>query len=170
MTVHNVQVTEGKSTELNFTLAQEVNTSVTAVTSETTHGLKTPGATAASPSRSTESPAVPSAGNASSATLPPEHEPIQPQEFRHHSYADMELFLRKYLSDFPSITHLYSVGRSGQGHELYVMAVSDNPTEHEQGSGPAFHTGAERGLCAFCAFTVFVLSFFKCQANQSLST
>uniref|UniRef100_H3CJ35 Carboxypeptidase D n=1 Tax=Tetraodon nigroviridis TaxID=99883 RepID=H3CJ35_TETNG len=116
MTVHNVQVTEGKSTELNFTLAQAANTSSTAVTSETAHG-----ATTASPSESTETPA--------------EHQPIQPQEFRHHSYADMELFLRKYRSDFHSITYLYSVGRSVQGHELYVMVISDNPKEHEQVSG-----------------------------------
>lgn len=165
MTVHNVQITEGKATELNFTLAQAVNAGRAL---ETAHGLQTTGTTT-SPSESTETLAVPSAGSKSSTTLPPEHEPIQPQEFRHHSHADMELFLRKYRSDFPSITYLYSVGRSVQGRELYVMVISDDPREHEQGTVSAFCTGVQRGLCALCTFTVF-LSFFKCQVNQSLST
>ncbi|KAK1899795.1 Carboxypeptidase D [Dissostichus eleginoides] len=72
-------------------------------------------------------------GNSSPAVRPPEHQPIQPQEFRHHHYADMELFLRKYSSEFPSITNLYKIGRSVEGRELYVMAISDNPTVHEHG-------------------------------------
>lgn len=141
MTVHNVQVTEGKATELNFTLAQAVKVGSTASTVEATHGSKATG-----PTEATEPLVSPSAGSKSSTPLPPEHEPIQPQEFRHHSYADMELFLRKYRSDFPSITHLYSVGRSVQGHELYVMVISDDPREHEQGAVSAFCTGVQRGL------------------------
>jgi hypothetical protein len=56
-----------------------------------------------------------------------------PQDFRHHNYADMELFLRRHSVEFPAIAHLSSVGRSVQGHELYVMVISDNPTVHEHG-------------------------------------
>lgn len=125
MTVHNVQVTEGQATELNFTLAQAIEAGSTAIASE-------PTATPTSPSEPTGTAAAGSGSG--SGALPPEREPIQPQEFRHHSHADMELFLRKYRSDFPSITHLYSVGRSVQGRELYVMVVSDNPKEHERGT------------------------------------
>lgn len=168
MTVPNVQVTEGKATELNFTLAQAVSVGSTTITVETTRGFKTTGPTP-SPAEATETLVGPSAGSKSSTTLPPEREAIQPQEFRHHSYADMELFLRKYRSDFPSITHLYSVGRSVQGRELYVMVISDNPRDHEQGAVSAFCAGVQTGLCALCPFTVF-LSFFKCQASQSSST
>lgn len=149
MTVHNVQITEGKATELNFTLAQASDAGSSAITLETTHGLKTT-ATAPGPSESARTPVVPSAGSESSTALPPE--PIQPREFRHHSHADMELFLRKYRSDFPSITHLYSVGRSVQGRELYVMVISDNPRDHEQGAASALLSRFPKRAACFLPF------------------
>uniref|UniRef100_A0A3B4B9C4 Peptidase M14 domain-containing protein n=1 Tax=Periophthalmus magnuspinnatus TaxID=409849 RepID=A0A3B4B9C4_9GOBI len=65
--------------------------------------------------------------------LPTQLQPVQPQEFRHHNFADMELFLRKYSSEFPAITHLYSVGHSVEDRELYVLVISDNPKVHEHG-------------------------------------
>ncbi|OCT91125.1 hypothetical protein XELAEV_18014180mg [Xenopus laevis] len=58
---------------------------------------------------------------------------IQPQDFRHHRYTDMEIFLRKYSIDYPSITRLYSVGKSVEQKDLYVMEISDNPGIHEAG-------------------------------------
>uniref|UniRef100_A0A3Q3LCT9 Carboxypeptidase D, a n=1 Tax=Mastacembelus armatus TaxID=205130 RepID=A0A3Q3LCT9_9TELE len=103
-------VTEGEATELNFTLAP-----------------------VSSPD-SSQTRMVPSTGNKNSPPLlPPEDQAIQPQEFRHHNYADMELFLRNYNSEFPSIAHLYSIGRSVEDRELYVMAISGNPTVHDHG-------------------------------------
>ncbi|KAI4897574.1 hypothetical protein NFI96_020857 [Prochilodus magdalenae] len=51
---------------------------------------------------------------------------IQPQEIRHHSYLDMELFLQQINTLHSSITHLYSVGLSARGRELYVMEISTN--------------------------------------------
>lgn len=135
MTVHNVQVMDGKATELNFTLAPAVSEhadiGITVSTSSTpmTVDPKIP-TTAASLSDSTETP---EGIRNSPPVFPPESQPIQPQEFRHHNYADMELFLRKYSSEFPSIVHLYSIGRSVEDRELYVMVISDNPTVHEHG-------------------------------------
>ncbi|XP_054461037.1 carboxypeptidase D [Anoplopoma fimbria] len=146
MTVHSVQVVEGKATELNFTLSPVDNegpggitettyampstndpnlptTSTTTTTTTTTTTIKS--------SDSTQTQVVPEA--TSPPILPPEHQPNQPQVFRHHNYADMELFLRKYSSEFPSIAHLYSIGHSVEGRELYVMVISDNPTVHEHG-------------------------------------
>uniref|UniRef100_A0A667WLE9 Carboxypeptidase D n=1 Tax=Myripristis murdjan TaxID=586833 RepID=A0A667WLE9_9TELE len=118
MMVHNVQV-EGKATELNFTLAPVVSKpsdNVTVAANSTQSGV-----------------GLPEGNKSSSSMSQPQQQPIQPQEFRHHNYADMELFLRRYDSEFPSIAHLHSVGRSVEGRELYVMAISDNPAEHEQG-------------------------------------
>uniref|UniRef100_A0A7N6AUX9 Peptidase M14 domain-containing protein n=1 Tax=Anabas testudineus TaxID=64144 RepID=A0A7N6AUX9_ANATE len=116
MTVHGVQVMEGKATELNFTLTPLVTD------------------TAGSITVSTSSTVIPSEENKNSPSLPlPEHHAIQPQEFRHHNYADMELFLRKYSSEFPSIAHLISIGSSVEGRELYVMVISDSPMVHEHG-------------------------------------
>uniref|UniRef100_A0A672JK26 Peptidase M14 domain-containing protein n=1 Tax=Salarias fasciatus TaxID=181472 RepID=A0A672JK26_SALFA len=107
VTAYSVQVTDGKASKLNFTLSP---TSVTQTPSPLTE-------------ESGGSPSVP----------PTVRPPIQPQEFRHHNFADMELFLRKYNSEFPAITHLYQIGRSVKDHDLYVMVISDNPEVHEHG-------------------------------------
>ncbi|KAK7882086.1 hypothetical protein WMY93_028260 [Mugilogobius chulae] len=130
MTVQGVQVLEGKATELNFTLAPISDPALT-----TSSPLMTSDAHISSIStdstNSTENKADSPVGNKN--TPPTQHPPVQPQEFRHHNYADMELFLRKYSSEFPSITHLYSVGHSVEGKELFVMVISDNPKIHEHG-------------------------------------
>ncbi|XP_033970882.1 carboxypeptidase D [Trematomus bernacchii] len=139
MTVNGVQVVEGKATELNFTLAPVVTKAAGSITvtensMPSTDDSNISTTTTTISSDSTKTRLVPSkGGNSSPAVRPPEHQPIQPQEFRHHNYADMELFLRKYSSEYPSITNLYKIGRSVEGRELYVMAISDNPTVHEHG-------------------------------------
>lgn len=136
MTVHSVQVVEGKPTELNFTLAPVVSETAGSITVTTTSMPSTsdPNISTTTTNSFDSTHVVPSEGNKSSLPVfPPEHQPAQPQEFRHHNYADMELFLRKYSSEFPSIAHLYSIGRSVEERELYVMVISDNPTVHEHG-------------------------------------
>ncbi|XP_008293258.1 carboxypeptidase D isoform X2 [Stegastes partitus] len=136
MTVNSVQVIEGKATELNFTLPPVVSVATTSLPVNTTSVPSTshPNASTTSSSKSNQTLVVPSEGNKNTtAVLPPVHQPIQPQEFRHHNYVDMELFLRKYNTEFPSITHLYSVGHSVESRQLYVMVISDNPSVHEHG-------------------------------------
>lgn len=137
MTVHGVQVMEGKATELNFTLTPLVTDtagSITVSTSSTPSTSSSPIITTTSSPNSTHARVIPSEENKNSPSLPlPEHHAIQPQEFRHHNYADMELFLRKYSSEFPSIAHLISIGSSVEGRELYVMVISDSPMVHEHG-------------------------------------
>lgn len=136
MTVHNVQVVEGKPTVLNFTLAPVVDNSAGSTTMPTTSMPSTsvPHISTTTPHTSESTRVVSSDENKSSPpVLPPEPQPIQPQEFRHHNYADMELFLRKYNNEFPSITYLDKVGYSAKGLELFVMVISDNPTVHEHG-------------------------------------
>ncbi|XP_012732805.2 carboxypeptidase D [Fundulus heteroclitus] len=143
MTVNSVQVIDGKPTELNFNLQPLVNEA----------GGSTPQSTTSAPStkhliiptteayNSTQTQAAPS----STPFLSPDHKPIHPKEFRHHNYADMELFLRKYASEFSSITHLYSIGRSVQDRELYVMVISDNPKVHDQGEPEFKYVGNMHG-------------------------
>lgn len=137
MTVLGVAVVEGTATELNFTLAPVANEGPRGVTA-TTHAMpSTDGrnlSTTTNSSDSTRTQVVPEAtSNSSPPVLPPEPQPVQPQEFRHHGYSDMQLFLRKYSSEFPSIAHLYSIGHSVENRELFVMAISDNPAVHEHG-------------------------------------
>lgn len=130
VTVSSVEVSEGKAKELNFTLTPVVSEaagSSTTVATTSVQSISHPDSSTTSSSGSTQTPVV-------TSVSPTSHQLAnQPQEFRHHNYADMELFLRKYSSEFPSITHLYSIGQSVEKRELYVMVISDNPVTHEHG-------------------------------------
>lgn len=55
-------------------------------------------------------------------------------EFGHHNYNKMTLWLKRLNLDYPDITHLYTVGKSVQGRDLWVLIISDNPKEHEPGA------------------------------------
>ncbi|XP_050428742.1 carboxypeptidase M-like isoform X2 [Adelges cooleyi] len=51
-------------------------------------------------------------------------------EFKYHDYDKMTKFLRTTSSKFPNLTALYSIGKSVQGRDLWVMVVSSSPYEH----------------------------------------
>lgn len=51
-------------------------------------------------------------------------------DFKYHNYDRMTKFLRQTSSRFPSLTALYSIGKSVQGRDLWVMVVSASPYEH----------------------------------------
>ncbi|XP_027837462.2 carboxypeptidase M-like isoform X1 [Aphis gossypii] len=51
-------------------------------------------------------------------------------EFKYHDYDKMTKFLRTTSSRFPNLTALYSIGKSVQGRDLWVMVVSSSPYEH----------------------------------------
>lgn len=59
---------------------------------------------------------------------------IEPDEYGHHNYHKMTLLLKRLNLDYPDITHLYSIGKSAQGRDLWVLIISDNPKEHEPGT------------------------------------
>ncbi|KAK2847162.1 hypothetical protein Q5P01_010161 [Channa striata] len=136
-TVYGVQVMEGKAKELNFTLTPVVSEaagSIAVPTPSTPSTTRSPDMTTSDSPNPTEARVLPSKEHDSNPPFPPPGLPaIQPEKFRHHNYADMELFLRKYWNDFPSIAYLYSIGHSVKHRELYVMVISDNPTVHEHG-------------------------------------
>lgn len=54
-------------------------------------------------------------------------------DFNYHNYEDMTTFLRSVNAAYPNITALYSIGRSVQGRELWVMVVSTSPYKHQLG-------------------------------------
>lgn len=56
------------------------------------------------------------------------------QDFSRHSYSDMEEFLRWISSVYSSLAHLYSIGQSVLGKELYVMKISSILVADEPGS------------------------------------
>ncbi|XP_023012129.2 carboxypeptidase D isoform X1 [Leptinotarsa decemlineata] len=51
-------------------------------------------------------------------------------DFKYHKFEKMTKFLRQTTSRYPSLTALYSIGKSVQGRDLWVMVVSSSPYEH----------------------------------------
>ncbi|XP_069767566.1 carboxypeptidase D [Narcine bancroftii] len=70
---------------------------------------------------------------------------IEPESFRHHNYIDMEILLRKYVTEYPAITKLYTIGKSVEQRNLYVMEISDNPGIHEMGEPEFKYIGNMHG-------------------------
>ncbi|CAB3408487.1 unnamed protein product [Caenorhabditis bovis] len=56
---------------------------------------------------------------------------VNASKIKNHDYNQMTAWLKATRLNFPNITHLYSVGKSVEGRELWVLIVSDNPKEHE---------------------------------------
>lgn len=56
---------------------------------------------------------------------------LRDYEFKHHDYKSMEKFLKDLNEQYAHITRLYSVGRSVQGRELYVMELTSDPGKHD---------------------------------------
>ncbi|KAL7648646.1 UNVERIFIED_CONTAM: hypothetical protein RMT77_000552 [Armadillidium vulgare] len=52
---------------------------------------------------------------------------------RHHPFWLLQSKLEDLAQRFPNISRLYSVGKSVNGRELYVIEISDNPGVHEPG-------------------------------------
>lgn len=64
---------------------------------------------------------------------------------RYYHYDDLTALLKEYSSRYPSITHLFSVGRSVLGKELWVMRISDNPRERKAGTPMFKYVGNMHG-------------------------
>uniref|UniRef100_A0A1B0CSB2 Peptidase M14 domain-containing protein n=1 Tax=Lutzomyia longipalpis TaxID=7200 RepID=A0A1B0CSB2_LUTLO len=54
-------------------------------------------------------------------------------EFKHHSYQDMVALLQELNSTYPNITNLYSIGKSVQGRDLWVLEITQHPGVHTPG-------------------------------------
>lgn len=51
-------------------------------------------------------------------------------DYVYHNYEAMTKFLRATTASYPSLTALYSIGKSVQGRDLWVMVVSASPYDH----------------------------------------
>ena len=56
---------------------------------------------------------------------------IRPPTFNYHHYDDLKAFMAFYAHTYPNITRLYSVGKSVENRDLWVMEITDKPGIHE---------------------------------------
>lgn len=52
-------------------------------------------------------------------------------QFIHHSFPNMVRELKKVVSRCPHIARMYSIGRSFEGKDLFVVEFSTSPGHHE---------------------------------------
>ena len=52
---------------------------------------------------------------------------VIPPEYEYHHFKELQRFLAFYQKNYENITRLYSVGKSVEGRELWVLEISDNP-------------------------------------------
>ena len=78
----------------------------------------------------------------------------------YHNYDKLTKFMNDLAAKFPTKTHLYSIGKSVQGRELWTIAIADkNPHIHEILRPEAKYIGIDYYLILF--FPPYFLSPFK---------
>ncbi|KAL9881576.1 carboxypeptidase M isoform X1 [Glossina fuscipes] len=66
-------------------------------------------------------------------------------DFVYHSHEELTKFLRATSARYPNLTALYSIGKSIQGKDLWVMVVSSSPYEHMLGKPDVKYVGNIHG-------------------------
>ncbi|XP_017852349.1 carboxypeptidase D isoform X2 [Drosophila busckii] len=58
---------------------------------------------------------------------------LTPTKFEHHNYESMQSYLRNLSASYPTLTRVYSIGKSVQGRDLWVMEIASAPGVHVPG-------------------------------------
>ncbi|XP_061391276.1 carboxypeptidase D-like [Musca vetustissima] len=66
-------------------------------------------------------------------------------DFVYHNHEELTRFLRATSARYPNLTALYSIGKSIQGRELWVLVVSSSPYEHMIGKPDVKYVGNIHG-------------------------
>ncbi|XP_073833465.1 carboxypeptidase D isoform X2 [Musca autumnalis] len=66
-------------------------------------------------------------------------------DFVYHNHEELTKFLRATSARYPNLTALYSIGKSIQGRELWVLVVSASPYEHMLGKPDVKYVGNIHG-------------------------
>lgn len=88
------------------------------------------GTTTSDPSGNDAKPSAREFSQEKPATLRPDGFMRKP-EFQYHNYEDLRAFMHFYARTYPNITRIYSIGKSVEGRDLWVLEISDNPGVHE---------------------------------------
>ncbi|KAM7350104.1 carboxypeptidase D isoform 2-T3 [Cochliomyia hominivorax] len=66
-------------------------------------------------------------------------------DFVYHNHEELTRFLRSTSARYPNLTALYSIGKSVQGKDLWVLVVSSSPYEHMIGKPDVKYVGNIHG-------------------------
>lgn len=66
-------------------------------------------------------------------------------DFTHHDYDQMTSILNDLHAAYPSVTRLFSLGKSVEDRDLWVLQISDNPEIHEPGEPEFKYIGNMHG-------------------------
>ncbi|ELT87633.1 hypothetical protein CAPTEDRAFT_132113 [Capitella teleta] len=69
----------------------------------------------------------------------------EPTLFEHLTHEELTTTLQTFASRYPKITHLYSIGKSVEGRDLWVIEISDHPGQHEPGEPEFKYVGNMHG-------------------------
>ncbi|GAV01382.1 hypothetical protein RvY_12104-2 [Ramazzottius varieornatus] len=69
----------------------------------------------------------------------------EPSVFRYHNYDELTGFLQNFSLAYPSISRLYSVGKSVQNRDLWVIEIGNNPGVHDPGKPEFKYVGNMHG-------------------------
>ncbi|XP_058064234.1 carboxypeptidase M isoform X2 [Anopheles bellator] len=84
--------------------------------------------------------------NASGAHEPRAYRPdVGELDFVYHNHDEMTRYLRATTARYPNLTALYSIGKSAQGRDLWVLVVSSSPYEHMLGKPDVKYIGNIHG-------------------------
>lgn len=71
---------------------------------------------------------------------------IEPtMKFEYHKYESMVGKLKELNDKYPTITSLYTIGKSSENRDLWVMIISDQPLIHEAGEPEVKYIGNMHG-------------------------
>ena len=66
-------------------------------------------------------------------------------KFQYHNYQSMVEKLKDLNNRYPNITSLYTIGKSSENRDLWVMIISDQPLIHEAGEPEVKYVGNMHG-------------------------
>ncbi|XP_074640654.1 carboxypeptidase D-like isoform X2 [Tubulanus polymorphus] len=133
----NVEVKSGKAVEINFKLNSKLNNSNVRGSSAVNVGEQVADAATKK--------FIASLKNVSDYSHHERLKLIEPTVFKHHNHAEMMAFMKKYHEKCPTISRLYSVGKSVVGRNLEVFEISSHPGKHEPGEPEFKYVGNMHG-------------------------